>query len=70
MLRWLAGKLGFVSEKEMRARLAVAHQALLEVRHAQECGPSWYTRGEDGLYQQVSMWVRKGLEATRDERIQ
>lgn len=38
-------------------------QALLEVRHAQEVGANWYTRGASGLYQQVAMWVGKGFAA-------
>lgn len=44
-----------------------AHQGFLEVAHAQECGPGWYTKGESGMYQQVRMWVERGLEATRKE---
>lgn len=55
---------------ELEAALRVTHQALLEVRHAQECGPGWYTRGESGLYQQVSMWVRRGLEAITKANVQ
>jgi hypothetical protein len=51
--------------RELRAALKVAQQALLEFNHAQECGPRWYTRGEDGMYAQVHMWLRKGLESVR-----
>lgn len=51
--------------EENRAALKVAQQSILEFRHAQECGPSWYTRGADGMYQQVSLWLRRGLEAVR-----
>lgn len=43
--------------------LRVAQQALMEVAHAQEVGPQWYSRGESGLRNQVDMWVRKGLTA-------
>ena len=48
---------------QIEAALKVTHQALIETMHAQEVGASWYTKGESGLYQQVHMWVRKGLEA-------
>lgn len=48
---------------ELEEALRVANQALLEVRHAQECGPEWYTRGASGLRSQVAMWVRRGLDA-------
>ena len=50
---------------EARAALKVAHQSLIEFRHAQECGPSWYTRGERGMYQQVALWLRRGMEAVQ-----
>jgi hypothetical protein len=49
----------------LRAALKVAQQSLLEFSHAQECGPSWYTRGENGMYSQVSMHLRRGLEAVQ-----
>jgi hypothetical protein len=49
--------------EKLRAALKVTHQSLLEFRHAQESGPRWYTRGEDGMYAQVHMWLRKGLDA-------
>ena len=48
--------------------LKIMEQALMEVRHAQEVGANWYTRGESGLYQQVSMWVRKGFTAVNAAR--
>lgn len=51
--------------KEYRAALKVAQQFLLEFSHAQESGPSWYTRGEHGMYSQVNLWLRKGLEAVQ-----
>lgn len=50
---------------QLRAALKVAQQSLLEFSHAQECGPSWYTRGENGMYQQVNLWLRRGLEAVQ-----
>jgi hypothetical protein len=48
---------------QLREALKVAQQALLEVRHAQDAGPSWYTKGGAGLYMQVHVWLRKGLQA-------
>lgn len=50
---------------QLRAALKVMHQAILEFSHAQQSGPSWYTRGRDGMYAQVYMWLQKGLEAAR-----
>lgn len=40
----------------------VAKQALAEVRHAQDNGSRWYTKGESGLFQQVRMWLNKAQE--------
>lgn len=51
--------------EQLRAALKVAQQAILEFSHAQECGPRWYTRGADGMYAQVHMWLHRGLEAVR-----
>ena len=39
-------------------------QALLEIRHAQNAGPGWYTNGEPGLKKQVRLWLDKGLKAS------
>lgn len=50
---------------QLRAALKVAQQSLLEFSHAQESGPSWYTRGEQGMYSQVNLWLRRGLEAVQ-----
>ena len=47
--------------------LRICRQALMEVAHAQQCGPAWYTKGEGGLYSQVRMWVDRGAKAIRDE---
>lgn len=49
--------------KRLEKSIGTVHQALLEVAHAQEVGPEWYTRGESGLKNQVRMWVKKGLAA-------
>ncbi len=43
--------------------LKVARQFVLEVAHAQEVGPAWYTKGEPGMYQQVRMWLHRTNEA-------
>jgi hypothetical protein len=53
---------------KLREALKVTHQALLEFNHAQQCGPGWYTRGEHGMYQQIYMWLRKGLDAIKECR--
>lgn len=50
----------------LRAALKTGQQALLEFKHAQECGPRWYTHGEDGMYRQVSMWLSRGFKAMRN----
>lgn len=52
--------------ERLREALKTTRQALMEVQHAQECGPGWYTRGEQGMYRQTQMWVRKGLAAARE----
>ncbi len=49
----------------LEAALRITHQALIETAHAQSVGADWYTKGASGLYQQVAMWVRKGLDAIR-----
>jgi len=49
----------------LRAALKVAQQALLEFSHAQEVGPGWYTRGANGMYRQVQMWLQRGLAAVQ-----
>ena len=51
---------------ELERVLGVANQALLEVSHAQECGPGWYTQGEAGLYGQVRMWLDKAFKEIKD----
>jgi hypothetical protein len=52
--------------EQLRDALKTARQALMEVQHAQESGPGWYTKGESGMYQQTTMWVRRGLTAARE----
>jgi len=51
------------TEIELLEALKVARQFVIEVAHAQDVGPGWYTKGEDGLYQQVRMWLRKANDA-------
>jgi len=45
--------------------IEVQSQALAEVRHAQNCGAQWYTKGERGLFMQVRMWLDKASEARK-----
>lgn len=52
--------------EQLREALKVAQQSLLEFSHAQEQGPRWYTRGEKGMYQQVRLWLDRGLKAVKD----
>ena len=54
--------------EDLKSRLKIAHQAILEFSAAQERGPGWYTRGRDGMYAQVRMWITKGFNATNLER--
>jgi RNA polymerase subunit RPABC4/transcription elongation factor Spt4 len=49
--------------RSCREILDVCQTALCEVRHAQEQGENWYTKGRTGLYYQVREWVTKGLAA-------
>jgi hypothetical protein len=56
--------------EQLREQISTMRQALMEVSHAQSMGSDWYTRGSSGLYQQVSMWVRRGKDAaTAAEKI-
>jgi len=71
---------GFAAKREafilaLNARLEAAdscfkimEQFLIEVSHAQEVGPWWFTKGEPALIQQVDLWVRKGRTALADYR--
>lgn len=47
----------------LKEQLSIVKQTMLEVSAAQNNGPWWFTRGEQGLYQQVATWVRNGNEA-------
>ena len=53
---------------ELDAALDVCNQMILEVNHAQSNGSDWYTKGESGLYQQVSMWIGKASDAIKKAR--
>lgn len=57
-----------LNSAETLEALKTAHQALLEVAHAQDVGPEWYTRGTSALRQQVAMWVKRGLDALNKAR--
>ena len=50
---------------ELVAVIEVLKHTIREVRHAQESGPGWYTRGAAGLYQQVRMWLDKADAAIK-----
>lgn len=52
--------------EQNRAALKVARDAILQFDHAQQSGPSWFTRGESAMYQHVHLWLRRGLKATQD----
>jgi hypothetical protein len=60
-IAWAMGEIS-----NLRAALKVAQDAILQFSHAQEQGPRWFTRGADGMYQHVHMWLRRGLEAVQD----
>lgn len=49
--------------ERLRPALQTARQATIEFRHAQQSGPGWYTRGKDGMYGQVHMWLQRGMNA-------
>ena len=49
----------------LRESLSELNQTLLEIAHAQRNGPQWYTKGEDGMHQQVSMWLSRGFDALK-----
>lgn len=48
----------------MSEDLRTIKQMIAEVNHAQLSGPGWYTKGANGLYQQVALWLKKGEEAS------
>lgn len=52
--------------EQNRAALKVARDAILQFDHAQQSGPSWFTRGESAMYQHVHLWLRRGLKATQE----
>ncbi len=35
--------------------IKILEQTVMEVRHAQQSGARWYTKGDDGLFQQVRL---------------
>jgi len=56
--------------EEQQARIAkledaltVCNQFMLEVSHAMQSGPSWYTKGTHGLRQQIYMWIERTRKA-------
>ena len=47
-------------------QIKTIQQTFMEVAHAQHNGSAWYTKGDSGLYQQVSMWLGRGQAALAD----
>ena len=48
---------------ELEAVRNTANQFMLEVAHAMQSGPTWYTRGESGLRSQIHMWIGRMQKA-------
>ncbi len=51
--------------KKLREALELCNQFVLEVSHAMQSGPSWYTKGESGLRNQVHMWIDRAAKAIK-----
>jgi predicted nuclease with TOPRIM domain len=51
--------------KRYKEALKTCNQFVLEVSHAMQCGPDWYTRGESGLRNQIQTWINKASEAVK-----
>lgn len=56
-------RLGFVRKAEIVPDVAILRQALLEVQHAREVGPTWFTKGEQGMRSHIQSWLRRGNDA-------
>ena len=54
-----------VETAELIAVIKVLRQTVMEVRHAQNQGSRWYTKGESGLFQQVRMHLDKADKAIK-----
>ena len=50
-------------EAELMSVIKVLRQTVAEVRHAQNQGPNWYTKGVSGLYIQVRTHLDKAEAA-------
>ncbi len=55
--------------KELLEVIRVLRQTVMEVRHAQNQGNSWYTKGEEGLYQQVRLHLDRADRAIESVRL-
>ena len=53
----------YFEHKRIKKQVKVLQQMVMEVSHAQQKGPGWYTRGTDGMFQQVQMWIGRGQAA-------
>lgn len=54
--------------KRLKEALSVCEQAIIEFSAAQERGPGWYTRGVDGMYAQIRLWLGKAFDAIREAK--
>jgi len=52
--------------RKLEAVREVSQHFLLEVSHAMQCGPGWYTHGENGLRKQIYMWIERERKALAD----
>ena len=48
-----------VETAKLIAVIKVLRQTVLEVRHAQDQGSRWYTKGDSGLFQQVRLHLNR-----------
>ena len=53
------------NEEELIEVIRVLRQTVMEVRHAQNSGPDWYTRGASGLFMQVMTHLDRADEALK-----
>lgn len=48
---------------ELLEALKVTRQALLEVGHARDVGPEWFTKGQSAHLAHIRHWFEKGCKA-------
>jgi len=54
-----------VKTSDLIEAIKVLDQTVREVRHAQQCGARWYTKGDDGLFQQVRLHLDRADKALK-----